>query len=367
MRTLDRYLLHNFLVNYLLALAVLISLYVVLDLFVNLDEFTENNATIATVAFNAADYYFYNLPLYFSQLSGVITAFAACGTLARLQRQNELTALLSSGISLHRIAAPIIAAGLLTNTLLVLDYELILPSVGAKLARNRDDVTGSRAYQVWFVKDGSHRLVSAQKFSPAEAAIRDMIVLETAEDASQGNRLQSIIRADKAHWDGPRRGWALTNGRRLTALEGSGGLYGHHALNKEFVDFYPCSLSPQDLQLRQSAAWLGFLSTGELNMLARRGDVDTGRISQIKHSRFTMPLGNMILLMLGLYFFLHRSPMSTLTQGAKALASCSLLFMLTLMAQQMIGAVGIHPALPAWLPILVFTPVIVLMYDNIKT
>jgi len=40
MKTLDRYLLQSFLVNYFLSLFVLISLYVVLDLFVNLDEFT---------------------------------------------------------------------------------------------------------------------------------------------------------------------------------------------------------------------------------------------------------------------------------------------------------------------------------------
>ena len=42
-----------------------------------------------------ADYYFFNLPLYFSQISGVVTLFAACGTLVRLHRQNEVTAILA--------------------------------------------------------------------------------------------------------------------------------------------------------------------------------------------------------------------------------------------------------------------------------
>jgi lipopolysaccharide export system permease protein len=105
-RTLDRYLLRSFFSNYVLSLLVLISLYVVLDLFVNLDEFTQGGKSIAEIVTNIGDYYLYNLPLYFAQISGVITLFAACGTFARLQRQNEITAVLASGTSLHRLATP---------------------------------------------------------------------------------------------------------------------------------------------------------------------------------------------------------------------------------------------------------------------
>ena len=108
MKTLDRYLLQSFLVNYFLSLFVLISLYVVLDLFVNLDEFTESGKGILAFVAEVTDYYIYNLPLYFSQLSGVITSFAACATLARLQRQNEITAVQYSGTSNYRLAAPVI-------------------------------------------------------------------------------------------------------------------------------------------------------------------------------------------------------------------------------------------------------------------
>ncbi len=121
MKTLDRYLLQNFLVNYFLSLFVLISLYVLLDVFFNLDEFTKTGKPIPSILYEIGNYYFYNLPLYFAQLSGVITAFAACATLARMHRQNEITAVLSSGTSMYRLAAPVVMAGLFMNGLLILD------------------------------------------------------------------------------------------------------------------------------------------------------------------------------------------------------------------------------------------------------
>ncbi|MCL2330161.1 MAG: LptF/LptG family permease, partial [Phycisphaerae bacterium] len=150
MKILDRYILKSFFYSYFMSLFVMISMYVVLDLFVNFDKFTGKPAF--TVLRNIIDFYGYNVPLYFSQLSGVITSFAACITMARLHRQNEVTAMLASGSSLYRIALPIIFAGLAMNALLVIDQEVILPSVADKLARDRTDVEGEQINGVWCVK-----------------------------------------------------------------------------------------------------------------------------------------------------------------------------------------------------------------------
>lgn len=367
MRTFDRYMLKAFLINYTLSLFVLISLYVTLDLFVNLDEFTEGGKGMLQVVAGIADYYAYNLPLYFTQLSGVITAFAACGTLARMQRQNEITAVLASGTSVFRLAAPIMLAGLVMNLLLVVDYEVVLPRVADKLARQRDDVEGARVYEVWFVRDGENRLVSAQQFQPSEGAVRNMIIMELIDGPDRSKVLGDVITADKAHWDPARTGWSLSRGIRISASSSGRGPFSHHSMERIPVDFYPCTLTPQELQLRQSTQWLRFLSTAQLNLLAKRGDVNSARIAQYKHERFTSPISNMILLVLGMTFFMHRLPDSVLTQGGKALAVCSLSFLVTFAGQQIAGSAALNPALPAWIPIFIFGPVAVLLLDNVKT
>jgi lipopolysaccharide export system permease protein len=370
MRTLDRYLLRSFFFNYLISLFTMISLYVVLDLFVNFDEFTESKKAVWAVAWDIADYYLFNVPLYFSQLSGVITLFAACFTLARLQRANEMTAVLASGTSLYRLAAPIVVAGFLMNVLLVANYELVLPRVAPKVARNRDDVEGTRVYDLWCIKDGNSRLISAQHFRPSEGRIRGLYIIELSTRPGDKGRLAGVVVADKAAWDPTARGWRLENGRHYDL---SGDEVLEVAPTRLPDDFYPSDLAPEDLVLRKMAAWTQFLSTRQLNELVARGDTRVEVIAGIRHKRFTDPINNMILLLLGISFFLNRLPESVLNQGAKALATCAVTFLVAFAGQQLVGSAGLVipgmnlQALPAWVPIFLFGPLAVLLLDNVKT
>jgi lipopolysaccharide export LptBFGC system permease protein LptF len=332
------------------------------------------------VAREVFDYYIYNVPLYFAQLSGVITTFAACATLARLQRQNELTAMLASGTSLYRVATPIVLASLAVNGLLVLDQEKLLPEIAPKLARSRDDVEGARSYGVWCVNDGENRLFSAQSFSPKQQRIRGLIVMELKKEGNRPARLGDVIQATKARWDDQRHGWVLIDpesmpenqraygGVRIRVAEAvAGGITSETPVTREPLDFYPCNLTPEELLARQNAQWTRFLSVRQLNELEKRSDVNLTEIAQIKHGRFTLWINNMILLLLGISFFMNRVPGSVLTQGAKALVTCASAFLVTFVGQQMVGSAGFSPALPAWLPIFLFAPVAAILLDNVKT
>lgn len=369
MKILDRYILRTFFYSYVLSLCVLISLYVVLDLFVNLDEFTGGGRSIGRIARNVFDFYGHNIPLYFAQLSGVITAFAACATLARLQRQNELVATLASGTSLYRVAMPIVLASLAMNGLLVLDQEFLLPQVAPKLARQRGDVEGARAYGLWCVRDGENRLLSAQEFFPKQEAIRGLIIMELNREGNSGAQLGDVITANKASWDHERHGWHLyERGRRIAVAEAiAGGITSDAEVKPVPLDFYACELTPEQLLARRNAQWVQFLSVRELNQLQRRSDVNQMQIAQVKHGRFTLPISNMILLLLGMSFFMNRLPESVLTQGAKALVTCATAFVVTFIGQQLVGSGSFPPELPAWLPILIFAPVAAVLLDNVKT
>lgn len=384
-RVLDRYLLRNFLVNYVLSLLVLISLYVVLDLSFNADEFTETitdgagrdlsyAAGLFKVLFNVVDYYFFNIPLYFSQLSGVITLFAACVTLARLHRQNEVTAVLASGTSLYRLAVPIILAGLAMNALLIFDQEVLLPAIAPKLARPRDNVEGARTYDVWCVKDRDGRLFSAQRFSPKEQQIAGLTVIERfnePNDPANHGQLRSVTRADRARWDPRGGGWILTQrGYRLEVSRETGVHMGASGdkLKPVAVDFYESELSPSNLLLRKSAQWLDFLSLRQVRVLEKRGDAEPARAARIRHTRFTLPISNMVLLLLGIPFFMNRLPGNVLGQGAKAMVVCAIAFLAIFLGQQVVEPIGgFWQALPYWLPIFVFGPISVLLLDNVKT
>ncbi len=379
-RTLDRYVLKNFLINYVLSLGVMISLYVALDLFANMDEFTEDHEkSAARIMRDIGDYYFFNIPLYFMQLSAVITLFAGCLTLARMQRLNEVTAVLASGTSLYRLVAPLVIAALLMNGLLMLDTEVIIPGIAPQLARSRDDVEGRNAYDLRCINDGSSHLLSAIRFSPGArpegrkdaGAIRGLIVMELSSDPQTAGRLGDVITAYKAYWNQEQHGWDLEGGVRMS-MAGAGLAPGEHDLAYTAESFYPSELTPPELMLRKMRHWVRFLSIRQLNAVEKQKDVNPLQIAQIRHGRFTLPIGNMILLLLGISFFMNRAPTSVLTQGAKALATCAAVFIVTYIGQQaMGGSIGALPpmltALPAWLPVFLFGPLAVVLLDNVKT
>src|SRR5690242_13919681 len=104
MKILDKYVAKNFLIGYFIAFSVLMGLRIIIDLFINLDEFTENAHLGATVVLgNIISYYANNSTLYFRDFAGMITVVAAAFSLSKMTRQNELIAVLASGVSLKRV------------------------------------------------------------------------------------------------------------------------------------------------------------------------------------------------------------------------------------------------------------------------
>lgn len=363
MKILDRYILRAFFTNYFIALFVLVGMYVVLDLFVNLDEFTKvpGESTSRTIA-KIINFYGYNMFLYFSQLSGALILAAACFTLGRALRTNEFTAVLASGSSLYRVAAPICLAALAMNAVWFIDQEVILPRIADKLARRHDDIEGRRTFGVWFRPDRDNALLSASMFSPRAQEMRGIIAVKRDDKL----RMTNVIRADSARWDEDRQVWILFKGEsmQLSAEEGQGA---QPNLGRAPVAIYPSDLSPKELALQQASQWTNFISLRHLTRLQKRFPQSTEFV-KVKHARLTTMITNMILLLLGVPFFLNRERAPVLVAGGKCLLACGACFVTTFLCQsvELVG-VDINPALPAWIPVFLFGPIAVILLGEIKT
>jgi lipopolysaccharide export system permease protein len=361
-KTLDRYILRAFFTNYLIAMSVMIGLYVILDLFVNLDEFTaiKSDTRLQTI-FKIVDYYGYNVLLYFSQLSGVILLVAGCFTFGRFLRTNELTAVLASGASLYRVAAPVLLAALAMNGLWFVDQEFLIPRFADKLARKHSDIEGKSAFAVWFQPDRNKALVSAAAFQPRLKEMRGVIII-LRDDAL---RMTEVIRADRARWDEERRLWHLENGYAM-ALSSQATSSTAVDVGRVSIREYASELTPKELQLQQASQWTSFLSLPDLERLHQRfAESGTGEFIKVKHRRLTTIIMNMVLLCLGIPFFLNRERPSVLIVGARCLTVCATCYVITFLCHSV--NLGVDPALPAWLPIMIFAPVAVLLLDGIKT
>ncbi len=367
MRVLDRYIVRSLIVNYVIGLAVMVSLYMVLDLFVNIDEFTESDEPWSVLIGHIVQYYSAHSLLYFAQLSGVITMFACMATIARMRQANELTAVLSSGVSLYRVAVPIVAFALATSALWYVDKELLIPRIAHRLSRGHEDAAGTQSRKVAFVADGRYRLLSAIRFIPAEQRMERVLMMHRDENGG----FAKMVEASAAQWEDipghPNGGvWRLTDGFESRRIQSDRSLGPSDDVDVQPVDVLECDLDPHDLETRQEEKWLAYLSSADLSRLANDLPVLSHRVRRAQHERFAAPLVHMLMLMLGLPFFLSRAPANVISDSGKCLVISGLCYLLAYAGENFVRTESLS-ALPAWMPLIVFTPVAVVLVDRMRT
>ncbi len=116
MKKIDIYIATQFLVILVMALIGFITVFAIVDLIENLDRFIDNNVNPYTIFL----YYLYTLPWYISIGLPMATLIATVFSIGLMVKRNEWTAMKSSGVSLYRIAAPLIIIGVILS---ILSYE----------------------------------------------------------------------------------------------------------------------------------------------------------------------------------------------------------------------------------------------------
>jgi lipopolysaccharide export system permease protein len=122
-RILDKYLLREFLWPLLYCFDAFVMLMIVIDLFGTLDEFIDFHARLGTVV----HYYLIKLPEMFVLIMPMSLLLALLFCLSSLGRHNELTAMRASGISLMRLALPLLGVGLAATIIVFIVNELFVP------------------------------------------------------------------------------------------------------------------------------------------------------------------------------------------------------------------------------------------------
>jgi lipopolysaccharide export system permease protein len=90
---------------------------------------------------------------------------------------------------------------------------------------------------------------------------------------------------------------------------------------------------------------------------------DPETVLLVRHTRLADPINNLIMLLLALPFILSRE-----RRDVKASASLCLLMVGAFYAFIYLARyVGLPPSLAAWLPVMLFGPVSVVMLDSVKT
>lgn len=373
MKILDKYIAKNFFVGYCITFCVLIGLVMVIDLFVNLGEFAEHSDLGAAAVFkNIIIYYSAQMTLWFRDLAGMITVVAATFSLARLTRNNELIAVMASGVSLKRVIAPIVVIALMLTALLIIDQEFAIPRLATQLVKAHDSLPDEETYELWFMGDSKNSLICSNRFSEKDQTMRQPTIILRKETSNPVVfQVVGQIQADKAVYNSQRQGWDLVNGtyRKIATS----------ADEVDFIakptpeDFYETDIKPRDIPLRQQEDYKALLSSRQLAVLAKQRGTrlkDKAEFYLHKHSRITKPIINMVMLLVALPVLVCRDPRVMKSAIMKSFGITAACFIVTFVCEMLATEVvfrQIRPELWAWAPVFIFLPIAIIEIDSMRT
>lgn len=372
MKTLDKYIVRQFLINFGILFLVMMSLFVLVDLLIDLDEFlqagrqwAENYGGVLPATLVAiGDYYGPMMVLVYVFVSGLLVVGAMGFTLAGLQRTRELTAMVASGISMYRIAAPMLVAGIALNALSLPVQEMVVPKLADKLARSKSDVKREavETFPVRFTSDERGNLIDAQTFDPEKQMLSGVTIIVRSEQGLTQRR----ITATQAFWDEDNQGWQLyPSGYVVEPLPRDA----PPVQEPEEVTFFPTELSPTVLLARRASIYARLFSLEELQTVQDNPAIDASsreQITRIMWSRFSLAVMNVLIMVMGMSFFLQLGQGNLLMQAVQAAGVCLGAWGGGLLLLQA-GAGWLNPVASAWLPVVIYLPVSAVLLQFVKT
>ena len=194
---IDRYLAAGFLRICAISLAVVTSLYFTVDFFDRVGNLLDSGASMSAIA----RYFFYKAPLLISRTIGFAALFSTLFCLGALVRTNEITALRASGVSVERIASPLMLLGLVICGLTFVWNETLVPmftrnaqNIYKSEIRNRQQKSVLGTHDVWIRGDGS--FINVDYFDARAATLENVTIFLLNRDFS----LRALVEIPRAQW-----------------------------------------------------------------------------------------------------------------------------------------------------------------------
>lgn len=219
---IDRYVLAQFLRVLLLVLISVVALFVVVDYTDTSRDARESGAAASTL-----------LAYYRFQIFGILNwtlpisvLVATLVTFAMMAKNNEITAVKSSGVSLYRISLPIVFVAAIMSVFAYFLLDFILPYSNRRVAEikrrieGKPVVTAASEQKLWYLGKEGRYIINFLAYDRNAKVLSQVQVFEFHPTEF---RLTRRVYARRAVWNG--RGWALENGWMRSFLDNGTSTY----------------------------------------------------------------------------------------------------------------------------------------------
>jgi len=205
---LDRYILREFLKVLALVLVSVVALFVIVDYNEIASDVRRNAIGLQTLLsyYRFQIFYVLNWTLPISVLVATLVTFGI------LSKNNEVTAIKSGGVSLYRIALPILAVAAVMSILAYFILDFVLPYANERAAQMKNRIEGKVAVtkaseqKLWYLGKG-HYIINFLSYDKNKKELSQVQVFEFHETRF---RLTRRVYARLARWNGSK--WAFEDG-----------------------------------------------------------------------------------------------------------------------------------------------------------
>lgn len=299
MKILTRHILKEFFRPFLFSIALLSVIILVSELFEKLDTFLSSHTSVTVIVKYLAAY----LPVSIFEIFPVATLLGILFSISDFVQKGEYTAVRSAGINPMRIFSPLLLAGLLISTSVVILNDRILPKsienvnrIYYREVRNIPDYN-MRSWDNLVLNGRDNRMFFINHYNYKKQLLSRIVINEY----TKGRKTRQID-AREMSWDGNTGLWLLRDGI-IREFSDEGDDITHETPFKEHslklperpADFIPREKDAEEMNYRELKGLIAKLK--QMGLPWKKELVDL-------HMKLAYPMANLIVMLIGLPFAL---------------------------------------------------------------
>jgi len=293
---LDRYLAAGFLRIFFLSLTVITLLYVTVEFFDRVGTLLDGGAPMTSIV----RYFFYKAPLLISRVIGFATLFSTLFCLGMLTRTHEITAIRSSGITVQRIALPLVLLSVVICGFSFVWNETLVPvfahnaqNIYKTEIKNKQQQSLLGTHDIWIRGDGS--FINVDHFDTRTNVLENVTVFLLDRDFS----LRALVEIPRAQWTN--KGWQITEATEWNLFADG------KIVRRETKEAIPLTETPEELKLlaRDPEEFTYFDLQKQIADMKSKG-IDTTAYEVDLQLKLALPFISPLMVLLAIPFALKR-------------------------------------------------------------
>ncbi|HEX3581489.1 MAG TPA: LPS export ABC transporter permease LptG [Thermoanaerobaculia bacterium] len=287
-------------------------------------------------------------------------------TFGMLSKNNEVTAIKSGGVSLYRVAMPIIAIAVVISVLAYLLLDFVLPysnqrvdSIHNRIKRGKEAATAAAMQQkLWFAGKGRYLI----NFLAYDHTTKELTQVQVFELHPTEFRLVRRVYAQSARWNG--HAWVFTNGWVRSFLDNGESTYAPivtplELYYKETPDDFETELrTPDQMTYAELSRYIDTI---------RRSGYSAEQLTVKLYTKTSWPVLSLVMALIALPFAFKIGKRGAL-YGVGIALILGITYWMVFAIFTKFGEVGnLPPLLSAWSANILFSIAAIYMFLNVET